>query len=399
MIDILVEHLEEAAFLWTLREQSRVSAKYHLNALGELDERLEAHLDGLRIGGEQSWNAAKEALKLDNNGDIFVLSHLAFDRAHGDWIGEALQVAIGAGCYNGLVSALCWLPYTHVDSRTQILSASEIAEHRYVAVAVQALHRVDGDWLSKALHDTSALVQARAGRAAGELGRADLVPQLLELNQSKDESVAFWSCWSAALLGDQSAVTALQHFATVPGYADDALAVVLRRLSPQAAGMWLEELAQDEVNVRLIMQGAGIVGDPVFVPGLISMMSVPAMARIAADSFCNITGANLTEDKLGAAPPLENQDAPVQVDLDENLPWPDPQRVFEWWEKNGARFNIGTRYLLGQPVTPEHLRWVLRHGNQKLRYGAALELAMLVPETAVFATRAPGFMQLQSLGV
>lgn len=400
LTDILEQHLEEVAMLSSRRMRSVRSSQQHLATLTELDRRIDAHLDGLNVDAESAWTLCEQTLKFDAVGEVFVGAHVALASGIPEHIQKIVETACAAPLtLPGLIAALGWLPYPRVASLVQSLSASEIAEHRYVAVAVQALQRVDGDWLAKALHDTSALVQARAGRAVGELGRVDLVSQLLELNQSKDEGVAFWSCWSAALLGDESAVTALQRFASVPDYADEALAVVLRRLSPQAAGKWLEELAQDEVNVRLVMQGAGIVGDPMFVPGLINMMSVAEMARIAADSFCNITGAKLAENKLDAAPPPENEDAPVQVDPDDDLPWPNPQRVLEWWEKNATCFNENTRYFVGETITPGHLRRILHYGNQKQRRSAALELAMCSPGLPLFETTAPGNLQLQRLGV
>ena len=370
-----------------------------LSTLAQLDRRIGAHLDGVRVDANTSWALCESNFKFDDAGQVFVGALISLASGNPARTQKIIEIA----CANpqlivGLVTALRWVPYAGVDAIIQTLSRSEVAEQRAVAVAAQAVHCVGGDWLQNALNDQSVLVQACACRTVGEVGRVDLLSEVQSLVQSKDEGVAFWSCWSATLLGDLSAVAALKRFATAPAYTDGALAVVLRRLSPQAAGEWLEELAQDEANVRLVMQGAGIIGDPVFVPGLISMMSVPEMARIAADSFCNITGANLVEDKLDAAPPPENEDAPVQADPDDDLPWPDPQRVLAWWGKNATRFNAGTRYLLGKIVTPEHLHWVLRHGNQKLRYGAALELAMLAPGTPLFDTRAPGFLQQQRLG-
>jgi len=396
---ILEQHLEEVAMLVSRRMRSVRSPLQNLATLTQLDRRIDAHLDGLNVDTENAWTLCEATLKFDEAGEVFVGAQVALASGDPGRILKIVEIACAAPLtLAGLIAALGWLPYPRIASLVQSLSVSEIAEHRYVAVAAQALHRVSGDWVQKALHDTSILVQARACHAVGELGRADLVPQLQALNQSKDQAVVFWSCWSAALSGDLSALAALKRFATAPEHAGDALAVVLRRLPPHAAGLWLEEQAQDEANVRLIMQGAGIVGDPAFVPGLIGMMSVPELMRIAAEAFCTITGVNLVDAKLDAPPPPANDDAPVQVDPDDDLPWPDPQRVFAWWENNETRFEPETRYLLGQPVTPEHLHAVLRHGNQKQRYGAALELAMRTPGTPVFETGAPGFLQQQRLG-
>lgn len=244
------------------------------------------------------------------------------------------------------------------------------------------------------------LVRARACRAAGELGRLDLVSRLRTLFQADDNGVAFWSRWSAALLGDIAAAVVLKQFVTVPAYAERALAMVMRRLPGYATGPWLEELSQDENNVRLVMQGAGIIGDPSYVPGLIGMMSIKELARVAAESFSTTTGANLSDENLEAAPPAPaNEEEETAIDPDEFLPWPDPQRIMQWWENNETHFEPGGRFLLGKLVTPEQLQWVLRYGNQKVRYGAALDVAMLNPGQSLFETRAPAFRQMQLLGL
>lgn len=49
--DIVSQHVEEAAFLWLLRSSAIRQPHYALKDLAKLDERVEAHLDGLRVAG------------------------------------------------------------------------------------------------------------------------------------------------------------------------------------------------------------------------------------------------------------------------------------------------------------------------------------------------------------
>ena len=51
-MDVLEEHLDEAAFLWTQWERALVSPLFALADIAELEERLLAHVDGLVVGGE-----------------------------------------------------------------------------------------------------------------------------------------------------------------------------------------------------------------------------------------------------------------------------------------------------------------------------------------------------------
>jgi len=49
--NVVLQHAEEAAFLWLLRHAAVAAPHYSLADLGKLDGRVEAHLDGLRIAG------------------------------------------------------------------------------------------------------------------------------------------------------------------------------------------------------------------------------------------------------------------------------------------------------------------------------------------------------------
>ncbi len=85
------------------------------------------------------------------------------------------------------------------------------------------------------------------------------------------------------------------------------------------------------------------------------------------------------------------------MDPDEDLPWPNPELISDWWNKNKGLFKNGTRYLLGKPITFEHLQQVLRIGFQRQRYAASIELAMMKPGQPLFEVCAPGFRQKQML--
>jgi len=89
----------------------------------------------------------------------------------------------------------------------------------------------------------------------------------------------------------------------------------------------------------------------------------------------------------------------VEMDADENLPWPDPNLIQKWWLSNRGAFQPGTRHLLGKPITIDWCKQVLRIGRQRQRAAAALELAMRQPGNPLFEVRAPGFRQKQVLGV
>lgn len=49
---IVTQYAEESSFLWLLRENAIYAPHYNLKDLAEHDERVEAHVDGLRIARE-----------------------------------------------------------------------------------------------------------------------------------------------------------------------------------------------------------------------------------------------------------------------------------------------------------------------------------------------------------
>jgi len=101
---------------------------------------------------------------------------------------------------------------------------------------------------------------------------------------------------------------------------------------------------------------AGVVGDPVFVPWLVSLMGQLPLARLAGESFTMITGVDLAYRDLERKPPQDFNAGPtedpkdenIEMDPDDNLPWPEPALVQKWWDKNRSQFQNGTRYLLGK---------------------------------------------------
>jgi uncharacterized protein (TIGR02270 family) len=136
-------------------------------------------------------------------------------------------------------------------------------------------------------------------------------------------------------------------------------------------------------------------------------MSIPEMARVAGESFTMITGVDIAyEDLEGewpegfeAGPTEEPEDEDVEMDPDEDLPWPEPKLIHEWWSKNKKNFRNGTRYLCGKPISEQQCQHVLRNGYQRQRAAAAIELAMMKPGQPLFEVRAPGFRQQQLLGL
>src|SRR5712692_9896989 len=83
---VVSQHAEEAAFLWILRDAAVRAPHYLLWELAKLDDRVEAHLDGLRIAGDAGWDLCKKAAADGGAGEVFAAAILALETAKADRI-------------------------------------------------------------------------------------------------------------------------------------------------------------------------------------------------------------------------------------------------------------------------------------------------------------------------
>jgi uncharacterized protein (TIGR02270 family) len=405
---VIQQHAEEAAFHWLLRDAAVRAPHYALDDLAQLDNRLDAHIDGLRIAGDAGWEVCQEQLGWEEAGEVFAAAVLAFESGHDGRIQTVLEVGSASPeLSRGLVSALGWLPYQQAETSIHQLLTVASSDLRRIGLAACAVHRQDpGYALPAALSSDDPLLRARALRAVGQLGRVDLLPLLQNHLTVDDDVCRYAAAWSATMLGDSGAISTLQNISrlNVP-YKEEVVKMALRRMDLAAAHDWRQALAHNPDTIRLAVVGAGVIGGPGCVPWLIEQMAIPELARVAGEAFTMITGVDIAyEDLEGdwptgfeAGPTEDPEDDNVDMGPDEDLPWPEPELIAKWWHTHRAAFQSGTRYLVGKPMRPEWLQEVLRNGMQRQRAAAALELALRQPGQPLFEVRAPGFRQQQLL--
>ena len=408
--DIIGQHGEEAAFLWLLRDAAVGASHYRLKDIAKLDNRVEAHIDGLRVAGEAGWGLVCEELKHEEAGELFAASVLGFESR--DWARIDLVIDLAARvpeAARGLFSALGWVERAQLHGTVKALLDSEEPFRRRLGLIACALHRVDpGARLKEALADPEPGLRGRALKAAGELGRSDLREAVHAHLEDDDPACRSSAAWAAVLLGERGdALRRLFAIAADPAspWQAAALAVAPRLLTAAAAQAWFKDLATEPAWRRLLITAIGVHGDPAYILWLIEQMAEPVHARVAGEAFSMITGVDLAYDDLETdrpqgfeSGPTENpEDEDVVLDPDEDLPWPAPELIARWWQANAGRFPAGQRYLCGQPVAEAHCREVLRSGFQRQRIAAALELALMRADRPLFEWRAPAFQQQAAL--
>jgi uncharacterized protein (TIGR02270 family) len=401
---IIQQHAEEAAHLRHMRSNLASAPHVKLHHLRRLDDRLAAHLDGLAVAGEYGSNVCEAALESPGVGEVFAAAVRAImekDERRLDKLFSLVDAVPKA--QPGLISAFGWVSAPYLEGTVATLLTSMEPFRRQVGITACVMHRVDpGAVLTQSLTYSEPQLHARVLRAAGELGRRDLLASCLNVLEDEDTGTRFWAAWSAMLLGNrEKVVKVLESFVLLPNvYRARATRLLLKALDLPSAQQLLKTIAQDP-NKRLVIQGAGIAGDPYYIPWLIKQMEDLKLTRVAGESFSFITGLDLAYLDLERKPPEgvefgpndNPEDDNVAMDEDDSLPWPDPEKIQVWWEANKSRFTNGVRYFMGERVTREHCIHVLKEGYQRQRIAAAEYLCLLEPGTQLFPTSAPAWRQ------
>lgn len=403
--NILEQHAEEAAFLFEQRLSLVDAANIRRDQLAGEDNRLDAHLDGLRIAGEAAWPLVEATLESGTAGALFVATVLVLEAQHTPRLKTLLALADTLPeAQSGLASAFEWV----APSFSQPFIAPLLASHStfYRRVGLRTCCRLQLDCtaaLERAIGDSDAALQTVALQAAGEQGIMPLLPQCLALCENGQGDSRFWAARAALMLGDRTtAVAELMRWAQTDGLLQSAAIRLLAGVLPiHDAHDFFSRLVQLQVKRRLLICAAGWLGDAASVPGLLRLMEDADVSRIAGEAFSLITGVDLVEQNLDRQPPEQPQTGPsdaaddedVASDPDEALPWPDPEKITQWWQANRSGFSRGQRCLLGAPATPEHCLQVLQSGYQPQRVMAALQLKWMNPAAALAATDAPAWRQ------
>lgn len=408
--EVITQHAEEAAFQWILRDDAAYAPNYTLKELADLDERVEANIDGLRVAGDVGWKICEEALGTEEPGEVFAAGVLAFESGDKERINSILELACSAPeLERALISALGWISFQNQKKHIDELLYSERADYRRIAIAAYTIHRVDpGDSLAKAIVDNNPDLRARAIKAAAEMGKTDLIYDILKSISDSNEDCHFYAAWSAARLGRRNSdvIDVLIKITEQGGlYSEKAMAMAIRCMELSQAKSWYQQLRNNPEQLRLSAIAAGVIGDPELINDIIELMNIDEVKRVSGEAFAMITGVDLAyEDLDGDAPQNyetkpsdESEDEDVKPDPDEDLPWPVPELVLKWWERNKGKFKSGVRYLKGMEINVDSLQNVLINGNQRQRAAAALELALINPKQPLFETRAPGKEQLKRL--
>jgi hypothetical protein len=378
---IHAEHLEEAALLHEHRRLWLEDPSLTLHDLAELEERLEAHLDGLVVGTPQTLALCERAVAEGDGAELHVGVRIA---CRCDRIGilEVLAERLGeldedergefetaAGSALGAELPSTWAP----------LLANALGHPSFGPVVAKAIGRrrsPAGPALLRTVAERGPGVDPRYVRALGELRHEPAGPHLREL-LGRATTPRLWSEVAIACLalGDREVAALVANSEQISAWSPVAQALVF-----DVPSTWLcaelERRPAPELLTALALRG-----DPSSLAVCVDRLADNELGEAAAAALTAITGAPLLDD----ASPTDDEDFTAG-------PTParcrDPERWISWLDTHANEWRPGSRYRLGHPCTPALARASSTSFSLSLELRAAVrdELAIrhgeLAPDVA-----------------
>jgi uncharacterized protein (TIGR02270 family) len=393
---VVGQHLDEAEFLLEQWASPALRARLSLETMRRsIEPRLEAHLDGLAVGGQEAaarllWPALRGEADADENTPERRLA--------------AAAALVESGAAGGLRSLLAFAAEPEVeggpgaaavDQALEIASRAAVDELVRAALpgasparlrgllGVLAARRADPGGALPALLDARDpdVLQAalRAAAAVRSAAARPLVAHLLRSNDRRLRATAIqvavelgmeagWrACIDRARRGDPRVLAPLALFG---GPAELALVVeALADPKRREPALWALGFSGrvEAVDAAVPLLGGG-----------------ERTARLAGEVITSVTGLVIEgELRRPAAPePDELPDladdlrAGLRPDPADGLPIPAAEPAAAWWQANRVRFEPGARYLGGQPYAAGAVHHALARGPLRRFEVLALEVAV-----------------------
>lgn len=338
-LDVVEEHLEEAAFLYAQRQHLARTGRATWDRLSAIEARFEAHMEGLVVAGAEAWPVALRAATDGVPGADHVAARLLC-RA-GD-AGEALRFVAALADTTAAADALVHeAPGEWTDALGADLAADDPQRVRVAAHVLGAQRRSAGSALLQALaRVTDAETEAALVGALGALryppSRTTLARRYADASHGPTSRAAVRA---RLRLGDLDAAGVLAS-------GTDEAPLTLALCGSERDGAALAAAARaGSPSAALAL---GVLGDARHVPLLLDLLADAALAAEAALGLRVLTGAPLTGEVVVL-------DDPTDPELGGDVvvrPSGRAEAWRAWWAAHGEAFAAGMRTRAGRPFDP-----------------------------------------------
>jgi len=411
--DIVEEHFDEAAFLWTRWEADLSSHCLSLHRIAERTEaRLMAHLDGLDIAGSSAIDRLYlPALADRDQSKAFVAAYLLIGLKGGRFMDtlEPLLSGMKQKPLMGVGRALELHPSPNALPLLERLLLHDRPRIRAIGLEALSFRRKAGLAMVQphgSASDPSVKQAVLRAVARGSLhGLQDVATRHLD---AEDPALAEAALMAALILDPRHARAVCQRIIRARG-SSCALALVALALIDGDAG---QRAAEDALELnqpsRDALWALGFTGTPRAAEICLELLSDSTSGALAFEAFVGITGVDIEAEQLtrvaeipGPAweqmEPEPDVDAELALEPDKALPIPEPDAVRRWWESNRTRFVSNERYLEGRPASDLRLLELLETASMRRRAVHALELSLRTEGRVQVETRAFSPRQIEDL--
>jgi uncharacterized protein (TIGR02270 family) len=386
--DILEEHYEELEFLWGQRQSALRSPAYTSRTLLDLEERIEAHLQGLLIGGEQTVALVGPGLSDDDSTLAFAAAYTLLRLDSESAVQQVMDVFMGAkgGQLDGIRQALCYGPIDMIIGQLRESFATSPALIAVATAEALAFHRQFDPKvprLGKLLRDENQNVRQAAWQVVAILGSTSLPepvlldsPELYESAMRAEElTVRREAMWAAAWSRQQWLLEHCRKVSNNPlAKPWDSILLLAVLGKPTDLERILAAGQASELGPQRF-EALGAFGHPAVMETVLEGIESedPGTAVAAAVAFTKITGADIDSGKRVQLLPKDGYE-PDEFErefLDEVI-LPSPELAQAHWKKVQEAFSKGTRWCRGFDLSQGATNEVLGQLDLESRWEACL---------------------------
>lgn len=367
LIELYEEYLEEASFLYEQRLTLFHNPDVTWKKIGEFEERLEAHIDGLVVGDKLALEICARQAAEGDFGELFASICVFCRQDRRDLVlAEFDRLDPGdAEKASAVADALKYeLPEAWIADFLMLLDRGDPKLAPILARAMGYRRLQCGPELLRAMKRCAAPALAELIWAVGRVGYKPASESLFDYLGSEDEPVRSASASALARMGELSAVGYCVERAGSKCWPLLSLGIAGGR---EALAV-LTKVAEKGGSADCLI-AVGLLGDSASIPVLVSQLAKDDMAPAAAMSLQCITGAGLQETVF--VPDEIDEDELFDSEREElkegktpgrgdGRPFGskvtrlcrDPEVWQMWWTSNADRFSTGMRYRNGRPFCP-----------------------------------------------
>ena len=408
------EYLEEASFLYEQRRTLYNNPEITWKKIGEFEERLEAHIDGLIVGGKLALEVCTRHAAEGDFGEVYASTSVFCRQNQRDRvlaIFDQLDPA-DVGKAGAVADALKYeLPEAWFPDFLMLLASGDPKLAPILSRAFGYRRLSCGPQLLSAMKRCATTALPEIVWALGRIAHKPASGPLLDYLESEDEPVRSAAAVALARVGEPRAVDSCLDKARSNTWPILTLGLASGRRALHVLTGLAEKNGGGDCLTAL-----GLLGDPVSVSLLIPRLAEPATAASAVIALQCLTGAGLYEtvfipDEIDDDELFETEREQLKQgkkpDRGDGRPFgstvtrlsQNPEDWKLWWETNATRFTPGVRYRNGEPLSPARLIQTLTDGSTpyQLRQYCSEELATRYQYDFGFETDMPVSCQVNKL--